>query len=614
MTSAKDWECANVRVAVFGSAELPFKRVLHFVSTDVAAIVMEIRKHADLPYVFVFTTDREKLIPPLLSALRAVQSPCYPYALFVPGAAESDAAGLGLDIIRTDGLAGGQLAARIAAYARSRFAFDPSALKVESGGRMPPKVDVAIVGAGIVGLYAAKRLRDEGLSVCVVERRDRVGGIWSQYANTTSQVNTSEGAYRIFDRKVRPNRDHSTTREILEDIVQLARHVSDALFLNTTVEKITRGGDAYRIEMTAQQGPAVLESRGVILAVNDRVGAPRAATWHQQDRFKGALVAGIGDDARGVDWAGKRVVIVGMGAFAVENARTALERGARRVTVVCRRHGTVCPKIIDYLNFATPYDADFRHDRKSNMRNMMLWKKLYHLSGATEPECWMGKIKHAGHTISVSDLWFIGHYLKKIETLAGEITGMQADGVMVNDGKRIDADVVVNCIGFHRNAPVAKAICGYGEMFNNNYVDKDFMYLADAYLDDDVFNSFFGSSVLEMVKFYLEVFIRYFSHPGFDTMMRTDGIERIPIEDRSWSHYIAGANALIRNHPPLREIAAGQVRRRTGNFLETHDIEAYIRANKREWMEAHCLLAGRPMTEDECLPYVFEKLIEKKAP
>jgi hypothetical protein len=44
------------------------------------------------------------------------------------------------------------------------------------------------------------------------------------------------------------------------------------------------------------------------------------------------------------------------------------------------------------------------------------------------------------------------------------------------------------------------------DMYNNNYIDQDLMYLADAYIDDDAFNSFFGSSVLEMAKFYMDVY------------------------------------------------------------------------------------------------------------
>ncbi len=38
------------------------------------------------------------------------------------------------------------------------------------------QLDVVVIGAGISGLTAARRLRDEGLSVAVLEARDRVGG------------------------------------------------------------------------------------------------------------------------------------------------------------------------------------------------------------------------------------------------------------------------------------------------------------------------------------------------------------------------------------------------------------------------------------------------------
>ena len=83
----------------------------------------------------------------------------------------------------------------------------------------------------------------------------------------------------------------------------------------------------------------------------------------------------------------------------------------------------------------------------------MYWKKQYELSGATQPECWMSKIKHEGHTISVSDIWFVGHYLKKIQTVTGEISSMTENGVWVDGNRLIEADIVVNTIGFERNVP-----------------------------------------------------------------------------------------------------------------------------------------------------------------
>jgi hypothetical protein len=607
----------NLRIANFSDIELSLDNVLSVDSSGAQLTLEEIRKYADLPYVYILTKEHIKSVVELLSDLKSIRSTCYPHALFLIGGAvsgfeELDPDEFDLDIIELDTDNANTIAANIHTYANSKFVFDYHKLKLKTNRPLPERVDVVIVGAGVTGIYAANKLLENKISFCVVDKRDIIGGIWSAYANSTSQVNTSEGAYRIIEKKMRTNRDHSTTREILEDISRLASNISDHLFLNTEVDWIDKLDNSYQINMTCNQKKHTVTSKGVILAINDRVGAPREINWENQNSYQGQILSGISNAVEDFDWRNKNVTIVGMGAFAVENARTALEGGARHVTVVCRRHGTVCPKIIDYLNFTTPYDENFRHDNKSNMRNMLYWKKLYDQSGATQPECWMGKIKHDGHTISVSDIWFIGHYLKKIATITGTITGMYENGVIVDHQHRLAADVVVNCIGFHRNASKVKEICDYKEMYNNNYVDKDFMYLADAYIDDDAFNSLFGSSVLEMAKFYLDVFVYFFNRDDYFSMIGSEGIETISIEDRKWSHYISAAAALMKNYPDIYRAARKQVAERTRNFMEAHDLETYIQANKREWVDTHSLLAGKPMPAEACLPYLFQKLIDKK--
>ena len=51
------------------------------------------------------------------------------------------------------------------------------------------EADVCVVGAGYAGLTAAKRLTEGGLSVAVLEARDRVGGrIWTQHLSDGSAV------------------------------------------------------------------------------------------------------------------------------------------------------------------------------------------------------------------------------------------------------------------------------------------------------------------------------------------------------------------------------------------------------------------------------------------
>ena len=165
-------------------------------------------------------------------------------------------------------------------------------------------------------------------------------------------------------------------------------------------------------------------------------------------------------------------VILGMGAFAIENMRTAFERGAAHVTLLCRQRGSVCPQLIDWVNFIRPWGLRNnlpRHDAAGDAQVLQAWRTAYDASGAVKPECWQqdlckakpidpsrmlfkgtpypnflqcelicmiplcrcgvkhawpysismyflpfyeqGMLKPDGHTVSVSDLFFIAHSL-----------------------------------------------------------------------------------------------------------------------------------------------------------------------------------------------------------
>ena len=388
----------------------------------------------------------------------------------------------------------------IAKHMSQGLGFDKRRLVLEARaeGERYPAVNnrelVVVVGAGLLGLLAAKRLLDEGFDVAILEQRALVGGIWSMYANSTSQVNSSEGGYCLkeflpdeFDGR-HDNRDHSTAAEILTDLEVLAKSLEHSIYTGITVAKVLGSAGDYMVvaQHVDEKVPAVIQARGVVMAINDRVGLPRPLprTGAQAFEAAGGIVCdGTSDSTCGFDWVGKEVVIFGMGAFAIENVRTALEGGAARVTVVARRHGTVCPKIIDYLNFVKPWECvngEFKHDVGTNVKQMGCWKKLYAASGATVPECWPSKVKHDGHTISVSDVWFVGHHLGKLTTTTGNFERLEAGGVNLQDGSFIHADVVIGCIGFERSSFLAEHLTGRSDLSHSNYLDKNMIYLADA--------------------------------------------------------------------------------------------------------------------------------------
>src|SRR5690349_7832548 len=69
-------------------------------------------------------------------------------------------------------------------------------------GKLPARVDVVVVGAGLSGLVAARRIRNGGKSVLVVEARDRVGGRLLNHELRTGHVIEAGGAF------VGPTQDH----------------------------------------------------------------------------------------------------------------------------------------------------------------------------------------------------------------------------------------------------------------------------------------------------------------------------------------------------------------------------------------------------------------------
>eukprot|EP00434_Breviolum_minutum_P038188 symbB.v1.2.033867.t1/scaffold4270.1/size42129/3 len=501
--------------------------------------------------------------------------------------------------------------------ALSQTSFDKRCL-VLPRSKVPPVVDVVVVGAGLLGMLTAHRCTSAGFSVAVLEQRPVIAGIWSMYANSTSQVNSSEGGYCIKDilgedgETEFDNRDHSTAAEILKDLAKLGDCLQQHIFTSVKVMKILGEGGNYTVlfqdELALRAG--ILQCRGVVLCVNDRVGLPRPLNVPGQDSFLGVVADGTSDSLAGTDWRGKRVVIAGMGAFAVENVRTALEHGASEVTVVARRHGTICPKAIDYLNFVKPWDEKYKHDTQTNVKQFLRWKQLYEASGCQVPECWPKQVKHDGHTISVSDIWFIAHHMKKLSTKTGVLQKIEREGVVLSTGDFVPCDVVVGCIGFERSNTLCETLTGRSEVKTTNYLDQDMMYLADAEIDEGAFNSFFGSSVLEYGKFFSNVFVEGLQRPDvLGEQLWGSLTTSVPISQRKWNQYIASAMKLIEVDHQISEHARHQVEARTKHFWRTLPPSSFLAVNRREWEEMHDRLnGGVPVPKEQQLPYFFEEI------
>ena len=223
-----------------------------------------------------------------------------------------------------------------------------------------------------------------------------------------SQANSSRCAYQLPVNSAREapragaaNRsapDRSARDHILDDVRlavaqhDLARrvitgsHVS-AIVTHAAAHEEARTGwsvcGCSSSDASTPNQPFNVTCRLVVLAVGGRLGSPRRSLFKVADasRFEGHLRRGLHDDCTDLPWASSRVAIIGVGNFAVEHARHALEKGASHVTIICRRAGLVCPMVIEHLQHRRPVGVDaFDSDAKADEALAGAWARCYMLS------------------------------------------------------------------------------------------------------------------------------------------------------------------------------------------------------------------------------------------
>ena len=268
----------------------------------------------------------------------------------------------------------------------------------------------------------------------VLEQNDGVGGVWFTDANDFSRVNTSEPGYRVRDQDGPSNFLHTPKSMIMSDLTRIATtDLAGCICLRTSVCSIKRAEEAddgddpkygkYIVAFEASEagskhaGCQHILSNQVVVCVNRRLGRVRQVTFTGEDMFQGIIRYGVGNQIKNVDFTGKRVLVIGGGAFATENARTAIEKGAAQVVVLSRRRGTVMPHVFDYLFFIRPFDGTFRQDAKGAAIMFSELQKAYASHGATPPECWEeGRLIPTGQAGAVSDIWMVAHHFGLLST------------------------------------------------------------------------------------------------------------------------------------------------------------------------------------------------------
>jgi cation diffusion facilitator CzcD-associated flavoprotein CzcO len=209
------------------------------------------------------------------------------------------------------------------------------------------RLDVVVIGGGFGGLYAIHKLREMGFSVLGVEKGGGVGGVWywNRYPGARCDCESYYYSYSFSDELQQQWRWSQRYPEQPEILAYL-NHVADRFDLRRSfrfgaaVEAMTFDEDARLWRVSTSDG-ARLKARFVVSAVGC-ISAIQKPDYPGLDDFAGDLFYTAAWPHEGVDFAGRRVGIIGTGASGVQ-AIPILARQAAHLTVFQRTPNFVLP-------------------------------------------------------------------------------------------------------------------------------------------------------------------------------------------------------------------------------------------------------------------------------
>ena len=223
-----------------------------------------------------------------------------------------------------------------------------------------PDYDAIVIGAGFAGLGMLRRLRDElGMSVQVYEAGDGVGGTWYWNRYPGARCDSESYVYCFsFSKELLQDWNWSGKYPEQPEILTYLNHVADRFDLRRNIEFNTRVASARFLEETnrwqieTDQGDRVT-ARFLITGIGC-ISAGNVPDIPGLDSFEGDWYHTGSWPHEGVDFAGKRVAVIGTGSSGVQSIPV-IARQADRLTVFQRtpqytipaRHETVNRRFIE---------------------------------------------------------------------------------------------------------------------------------------------------------------------------------------------------------------------------------------------------------------------------
>ncbi|MFF8524437.1 flavin-containing monooxygenase [Streptomyces werraensis] len=316
----------------------------------------------------------------------------------------------------------------------------------------PSRADrpVYVVGGGPGGLSVAYALRARGVRAVVLERSERVGDSWRRHydrlhLHTTRRRSALPGLPmpRRFGRW--PSRD-----DVVRYLEKYAEHHRLEIVTGVEVSRVERTADGTGWLLRATGGRE-LTGAAVVVATGFN-HTPRVPDWPGRDAYTGELLhASRYRNAK--PFAGRDVLVVGVGNTGAEIAVDLVEGGASRVRLAVRTP----PHIVRRSTAGWPaqYSGILVRrlpvplvDRISRLQARVSVPDLSE-HGLPRPQTGLYSRVLEG-AIPVQDVGLIDAVRKGSVEVVAAVKGFEAGEVLLADGERIAPDAVVAATGYER--------------------------------------------------------------------------------------------------------------------------------------------------------------------
>ncbi|MCS0600342.1 NAD(P)/FAD-dependent oxidoreductase [Streptomyces sp. LP11] len=314
----------------------------------------------------------------------------------------------------------------------------------------PADRPVYVIGAGPGGLAAAYALRARGVRAVVLEKADRVGASWRRHydrlhLHTTRRLSALPGLAmpRRFGRWV--SRD-----DMVRYLEKYAEHHELEIVTGVEVHRIERTGDGTGWLLHASGGRELTGSAVVVATGYNHT--PRIPDWPGRASYTGEFRhAGEYRDAE--PYAGRDVLVVGIGNTGAEIAVDLVEGGAARVRLAVR----TAPHILrrSTLGWASQYSGILVRrlpvplvDRLSRPLARLSTPDLT-AQGLPRPEAGLYTRVRQG-AIPVQDVGLIDAVRKGTVQIVPAVASFEDGKVVLADGTRVTPDAVIAATGYVR--------------------------------------------------------------------------------------------------------------------------------------------------------------------